>query len=92
MEDEGEGVCFCVYAYNVQPGVTIDYATGDSWLSEEGAPAEEPAEEEPQGTTYVLNTQQYEIPFSGLLQRSGYQPGEPAGVHRYPGGPGGAGL
>ena len=56
VEDEGEGVCFCVYAYNVQPGVTIDYATGDSWLSEEGAPAEEPAEEEPQGTTYVLNT------------------------------------
>ena len=56
VEDGGEGVCFCVYAYNVQPGVTIDYATGDSWLSEEGAPAEEPAEEEPQGTIYVLNT------------------------------------
>lgn len=30
VEDEGEGVCFCVYAYNIQPGVEIDYATGES--------------------------------------------------------------
>lgn len=31
VEDEGEGICFNVYVYNVQPGVVIDYATGDSW-------------------------------------------------------------
>ena len=30
VEDDGEGVCFCVYAYNAQPGITIDYATGES--------------------------------------------------------------
>ncbi len=30
VEDGGDGVEFCVYCYNVQPGVTIDYATGDS--------------------------------------------------------------
>lgn len=30
VEDQGEGVLFCVYVYNVQPGITIDYATGDS--------------------------------------------------------------
>jgi len=24
VEDEGEGVCFCVYAYNAQPGIIID--------------------------------------------------------------------
>ena len=35
VEDEGDGICFCVYAYNVQPEITIDYATGDSWLSSE---------------------------------------------------------
>lgn len=35
VEDEGDGICFCVYAHNVQPGITIDYATGDSWLSSE---------------------------------------------------------
>ncbi len=31
VEDEGEGLCFNVYVYNVQPGITIDYATGESW-------------------------------------------------------------
>ena len=34
VEDEGEGVCFNVFVYNVQPGVVIDYATGDSWAEE----------------------------------------------------------
>ncbi|WP_432628346.1 DNA/RNA non-specific endonuclease [Brotaphodocola sp.] len=33
VEDQGEGVLFCVYAYDVQPGITIDYATGESALS-----------------------------------------------------------
>lgn len=35
VEDGGEGICFCVFAYNVQPGVVIDYATGDSHELEE---------------------------------------------------------
>ena len=30
VEDEGEGICFNVFVYNVQPGVVIDYATGES--------------------------------------------------------------
>lgn len=30
VEDHGAGICFCVYCYNVQPGVTIDYRTGKS--------------------------------------------------------------
>ena len=30
VEDSGAGVCFNVYIYNVQPGIIIDYATGDS--------------------------------------------------------------
>ena len=34
VEDQGEGILFNVYCYNVQPGVTIDYATGDSTLAE----------------------------------------------------------
>ena len=33
LEDKGDGVCFNVFCYNVQPGVTIDYATGESHLS-----------------------------------------------------------
>lgn len=64
VEDEGAGVCFNVYVYNVQPGVAIDYATGESWLAQDQrpeadqpdgggeAPGNEPGEKEnaqPQG-------------------------------------------
>lgn len=34
VEDGGAGICFCVYCYNVQPGVVIDYSTGESCLAE----------------------------------------------------------
>lgn len=34
VEDGGRGICFCVYVYNCQPGVEIDYATGESRLTE----------------------------------------------------------
>lgn len=30
VEDNGKGICFNVYCYNVQPGIVIDYATGES--------------------------------------------------------------
>ncbi len=30
VEDEGESISFNVFVYNVQPGVSIDYATGDN--------------------------------------------------------------
>ncbi len=32
VEDEGAGISFCVYCYNVQPGIEIDYRTGESSL------------------------------------------------------------
>lgn len=35
VEDDGEGICFNVFVYNVQPGITIDYATGESTLAGE---------------------------------------------------------
>lgn len=33
VEDNGAGISFNVYCYNVQPGITIDYATGNSHQS-----------------------------------------------------------
>ncbi|MCI8365210.1 MAG: DNA/RNA non-specific endonuclease [Eubacterium sp.] len=44
VEDGGKGVCFNVYAYNNQPGVEIDYATGKSCLAGDEAPEERPEE------------------------------------------------
>ena len=35
VEDKGEGICFCVYAFNAQPGVKINYKTGESHLKGE---------------------------------------------------------
>ena len=57
VEDSGDGICFCVYCYNVQPGVEIDYATGENWEAGESGntggsvPVSETAE-----STYILNT------------------------------------
>ena len=33
VEDNGDDICFCVFAFNVQPGVEIYYDTGDSRLA-----------------------------------------------------------
>ena len=36
VEDHGEGICFNIFAYNVQPGISIDYKTGESEQSGTG--------------------------------------------------------
>lgn len=50
-EDDGEAIQFCVYVYNVQPGIIIDYATGDSRLDDGTGGSFQNARK-----TYVLNT------------------------------------
>lgn len=59
VEDKGEGICFNVYCYNVQPGVEIDYATGKSRLANSGAAKTEskvcPTGEEYAVKNFVLN-------------------------------------
>ena len=73
VEDKGKGVCFHVYCYNVQPGIVIDYTTGENRLSDEAqATSEEETTTEvvtEQSTTepasdeykYVLNTSRMKI-------------------------------
>lgn len=68
IEDKGEGICFNVYCYNVQPGVIIDYSTGAS-SAEGGDTSEESSEEtskdtsseEPITADYVLNKKSKKI-------------------------------
>ncbi|MCD7834261.1 MAG: DNA/RNA non-specific endonuclease [Lachnospiraceae bacterium] len=55
VEDEGAGVLFNVYCYNVQPGIGIDYATGESWI-EDDASVSAHAAGDTEKTTYILNT------------------------------------
>lgn len=35
VEDEGDGVCYNVFCYNIQPGIEINYATGENWLEKD---------------------------------------------------------
>lgn len=58
VEDDGEGICFNVYCYNVQPGVIIDYATGKSHLDTETTTK---AEDDVNASQYVLNTSSKKI-------------------------------
>lgn len=69
VEDAGEGICFCVFAYNVQPGIGIDYATGDNWAessgtyqSTEASVAEETPVPQPETDTAVQITPESSAP------------------------------
>lgn len=56
VEDHGEGIEFNVYVYNVQPGITIDYATGKAELSDaDAAVSTGNASTNATEKTYVLN-------------------------------------
>lgn len=55
---EDDGLQFCVYCYNVQPGITIDYTTGESWEAEDHSHTDDNAIE---ASDYVLNTNSMKI-------------------------------
>lgn len=73
VEDDGEGICFHVFAYNVQPGITINYATGENWLNEDAPEMGETTDTQTDATEstdstdsadsvgYVLNTSRKKI-------------------------------
>jgi DNA-entry nuclease len=71
VEDNGDGIEFCVYCYNNQPGVSIDYYDGTSWLNGETPPERDESTGDGEGDgegegdattpddseiTYILNT------------------------------------
>lgn len=64
VEDRGRGIQFCVYCYNVQPSIDIDYATGDSKVSETSKQSEKTSARDNNVTSnndnvsadYILNT------------------------------------
>ena len=56
VEDNGDGISFNVYCYNVQPDIVIDYKTGESW--EVG---NEKSISESDTRTYILNTNTFHL-------------------------------
>lgn len=67
VEDQGDGICFHVYVYNVQPGVEIEYATGENWATgQEESPSQNAgsassANSSSQEQDYILNTSSHKF-------------------------------
>lgn len=62
---ETNDISFCVYCFNVQPGICIDYATGNNWRDKTYTnPNKQPVSNQVQDTknkSYVLNTHTMKI-------------------------------
>lgn len=57
VEDNGQGISFNVYCYNVQPGVAIDYATGDNQaVASSSASVTSTSSDVTDKKTYIVNT------------------------------------
>ena len=59
VEDNGEGIWYNVYVYNVQPGISIDYATGESSRQSDSKTYSESSTAE-----YVLNTNTHKFHYT----------------------------
>ncbi|MBQ1501349.1 MAG: DNA/RNA non-specific endonuclease [Firmicutes bacterium] len=77
VEDGGDGIFFCVYCYNVQPGVGIDYTDGDNWLLPAASELNSAGE-----VTYVLNTNSGKFHYASC---EGAQSMNPANKKEYTG-------
>lgn len=61
---EDDSIRFNVFVYNIQPGITIDYSTGDSWLTEDSSGSSVGADKAEKNQTYILNknTKKFHLP------------------------------
>ena len=66
VEDNGKGICICVYVYNRQPGIAINYKNGTSKPASEIGNIDEPAKDNTDiegATEYILNTSSMKFHF-----------------------------
>ncbi len=71
VEDDGEGICFCIYVYNVQPGIEINYLTGENRLES----GDEGITDDGTVYTFILNTNKssYKIHLESCSSASGWE-------------------
>lgn len=67
VEDMGAGISFCVFCFNVEPGVVIDYKTGENHLDEDYK--EEQKQENIGDFDYVINiaSDKFHLPSCGSV-------------------------
>ena len=70
VEDDGDGICFNVYCYNVQPGITINYATGDSSGPSNESSSKPSTEQTPSNDNQAASGDMVWIPNSGSKYHS----------------------
>ncbi|MDO4663912.1 MAG: DNA/RNA non-specific endonuclease [Erysipelotrichaceae bacterium] len=63
VEDDGQGLSFNVFCYNVQPGICINYRTGENWLEQGQAETSQTnnPQSDQQAQDYVLNTRSHKF-------------------------------
>lgn len=68
VEDNGEGICFNVFCYNLQPGIVIDYKNGDSYKQSSEATeiigdyvSDDLSAEEQISVDYIVNKNTYKF-------------------------------
>ena len=79
VEDNGDGICYNVYCYNVQPGIKIDYASGESEAEDGSAPygssaaVTKPAQQNNNSmtTTFIANknTKKFHYPYCSSVKQ-----------------------
>lgn len=72
IEDNGAGICFNVFCHNVQPGIILDYKTGqnqvdESYVNEESEYQTEPTE----SSKYAVNSKNGKIHILGACSATG---------------------
>ena len=84
VEDNGEGILFHVFCYNVQPGVTIDYASGDSQLIDNTASeknADKTAKQGMESDAYIASNENSDTGSSlGTSENAGNTSDVPSGA------------
>ena len=66
VEDQGKGVSYNVYIFNAQPGIWIDYATGDS---REIQPDDMVSKEDASDFVLNTNTKKFHLPSCGNAEK-----------------------
>lgn len=61
VEDSGQGISLNVYVFNVEPGVAIDYATGENYADGTRGAQSAPSSSAEASADYVLNTNSKKI-------------------------------
>lgn len=70
VEDEGDGICFNVYSYNVQPGVVINYKTGENYAASSSSTS---TTAKPTQSTQTTQSAQAVQKSTFVVNKSGYK-------------------